>query len=41
MLVRMAALRRRASGDGGWFLGEELIVGRDEANHLVSVPLGV
>jgi hypothetical protein len=39
-LLRAAALHRRTRTDAGWFVGDELIVGRDEANELVSVPLG-
>ncbi len=34
------ALRHRRRGGGNWFVGEELIVGRDERGGLVSLPLG-
>lgn len=34
------ALRRRRSETGGWFRGEELILGRDARGALVSVPFG-
>jgi type IV secretion system coupling TraD/TrwB family protein len=38
--VRWAALRRRARARADWFAGDELIIGRDEANRLSSIPLG-
>jgi hypothetical protein len=34
------AIRRRSLGADGWFLGEELILGRDEAGRAVSIPFG-
>jgi hypothetical protein len=39
-LVRMAGLRRRVRRDGEWFLGDELILGRDRAKRLVAIPFG-
>ena len=39
-LVHRAALRRRTGAGRGWFRGDELIVGRDEANRSVAIPLG-
>jgi len=39
-LANRAALRRRTRAGRGWSRGEELIVGRDEANRLVAIPLG-
>lgn len=33
-------LHRRRSGAAGWFLGEQLILGRDERGGLVSIPFG-
>jgi TraM recognition site of TraD and TraG len=37
-LGRAATLRLRVRA--GWFRGDELIVGRDETNELVAIPLG-
>jgi hypothetical protein len=39
-LLHQITLRRRKSSGAGWFLGDELIVGRDEANQLVAIPFG-
>ena len=38
--ARRVALRRRERTRAGWFRGDELIVGRDEANRLATIPLG-
>jgi hypothetical protein len=38
--LHLAALRRRMRTGSGWFRGDELIVGRDEANRLIAIPLG-
>jgi hypothetical protein len=38
--VQTAALARRMRTGLGWFLGDELIVGRDEANQLIAIPFG-
>jgi len=35
-----AALHRRMRAGASWFIGDQLIVGRDEGNELVTIPLG-
>jgi hypothetical protein len=41
-ILRLARLRRRANRAeaGAWFCGDEMIVGRDGENRLVTVPFG-
>lgn len=39
-LAQWAFPRRDALGADGWFRGSELIVGRDESDRVVSIPLG-
>jgi hypothetical protein len=39
-VVQRASLRRDTLGVDGWFRGEELIIGRDETDRAVSIPLG-
>jgi RecA/RadA recombinase len=38
--LHMAGLRRRMRSGVGWFLGDELIVGRDQADKLMAIPFG-
>jgi hypothetical protein len=38
--LQAAALHRRMRTGVGWFLGDELIVGRDEANRPIAIPFG-
>jgi type IV secretory pathway TraG/TraD family ATPase VirD4 len=39
-VVQRASLRRDTLGVDGWFRGEELIIGCDESDRAVSIPLG-
>src|SRR5438105_4473431 len=39
-LLHLGALRWRVRTRSGWFAGDELIIGRDEANRLIAIPMG-
>ena len=39
-LLHLGALRWRVRTRSGWFAGDELIIGRDEANCLIAIPMG-